>query len=103
MIHSVLTSNNETTLPKAVVEALKLKPSDKIYFEIGADKRVVLTAKKETFASVAAGLSKRPKLNPVPTIEDMDTAIKDMAVKRSLRTGIRKAPPSDSSPTGLRN
>jgi len=86
MIHSTLTSKNQTTVPKAVVEALKLKPSDQLVYEIGTDGRVVLTAKTETFASVAAGLPKRPKLSPVPTIDDMDRAIKEMAVKRYSRS-----------------
>lgn len=85
MIHSTLTSKNQTTVPKAVVEALKLKPSDQLVYEIGEDGRVVLTAKTETFASVAAGLPIRPKRKPVPTIEDMDKAIKEMAVKRYSR------------------
>lgn len=86
MIHSTLTTKNQTTVPKAVVEALKLKPSDQLVYEIGTDGRVVLTAKTETFASVAAGLPKRPKRKSVPTIEDMDRAIKEMAVKRYSRS-----------------
>jgi bifunctional DNA-binding transcriptional regulator/antitoxin component of YhaV-PrlF toxin-antitoxin module len=86
MIHSTLTSKNQTTVPKAVVEALKLKPSDQLVYEIGTDGRVVLTTKTETFASVAAGLPKRPKPSPVPTIDDMDKAIKEMAVKRYSRS-----------------
>jgi antitoxin PrlF len=82
MIHSTLTSKNQTTVPKAVVEALKLKPSDQLVYEIGGDGRVTLTAKTETFESVAARLPKRPKPNPVPTLKDMDEAIREMAKKR---------------------
>ena len=85
MIQSTLTSKNQTTVPKAVMEALKLKPSDQLVYEIGTDGRVVLSAKTETFASVAAGLPERPKRKTVPTIEEMDRAIKEMAVKRSSR------------------
>jgi hypothetical protein len=86
MIHSTLTSKNQTTVPKAVVAALKLKPSSQLVYEIGADGRVVLTAKTETFASVAADLPKRPKRKAVPSIGDMDRAIKEMAVKRYSRS-----------------
>ncbi len=86
MIHSTLTSKNQTTVPKAVVEALKIKPSDQLVYEIGTDGRVVLSAKTETFASVAAGLPKKPKPKPVLTIEDMDRAIKEVAVKRYSRS-----------------
>jgi bifunctional DNA-binding transcriptional regulator/antitoxin component of YhaV-PrlF toxin-antitoxin module len=86
MIHSTLTSKNQTTVPKAVVAALKLKPSGQLVYEIGADGRVVLTAKTETFSSVADGLPKRPKRKAVPSIGDMDRAIKEMAVKRYSRS-----------------
>jgi bifunctional DNA-binding transcriptional regulator/antitoxin component of YhaV-PrlF toxin-antitoxin module len=89
MIQSTLTSKNQTTVPKAVMAALKLKPSDQLFYEIGADGRVVLSAKTETFASVAAGLPKKPKPKPVPTIEDMDRAIKEMAVKRQSKFASR--------------
>lgn len=86
MIHSTLTSKNQTTVPKAVVAALKLKPSDQLVYEIGADGCVVLSAKTETFASVAAVLPKRARPKRVPTTEDMDRAIKEMAVKRYSRS-----------------
>lgn len=85
MILSTITSKNQTTVPKAVMAALKLKPSDQLVYEIGTDGRVVLTAKTETFASVAASLPNRPKRKSIPTIEDMDKAIKEMAVKRYSR------------------
>ena len=42
--------------------------------------------KTQTFASVAASLPKRPKLHPVPTQNDVDQAIKEMAVKRFSRS-----------------
>lgn len=86
MLLSTITSKNQTTVPKAVMAALKLKPSDQLVYEIGTDGRVVLSAKTETFASVAAGLPKRPKRRTVPTIGDMDRAIKEMAVKRYSRS-----------------
>ncbi len=86
MIHSTLTSKNQTTVPKAVVEALKLKPSDQLVYEIGSNGKVLLTAKTETFASVAASLPKKKKPNRVITLEDMDEAIKEMATKRYSRS-----------------
>ncbi len=86
MILSTITSKNQTTVPKAVMVALKLKPSDQLVYEIAADGRVVLTAKTETFASVAAGLPKKPKQRSVPTQRDTDDAIRKMAVKRYSRS-----------------
>lgn len=86
MILSTITSKNQTTVPKPVMEALKLKPSDQLVYEIGTDGRVVLTAKTETFASVAAALPKKPRSRSIPTQKDMDDAIGKMAVQRYSRS-----------------
>ena len=85
MTHSTLTSKNQTTIPKAVVEALKLRPSDQLVYEIGKDGRVILTAKTGTFASVAASLPRRKSAGSVRSVEQMKSAVKDVAGKRMKR------------------
>lgn len=82
--HSTLTSKNQTTIPKAVIEALKLRPSDRLVYEIEADGRVLLSAKTGTFASVAAELAKRPKA-AAKTVGEMNAAVKAAAVRRFKR------------------
>jgi antitoxin PrlF len=82
--HSTLTSKNQTTIPKAVIEALKLQPSDQLVYEIEPDGRVLLSAKTGTFASVAADLSRKPKA-AARTAEEMKSAVKAAAVGRFKR------------------
>lgn len=86
MTHSTLTSKNQTTIPKAVIEALNLRPSDQLVYEIEPDGRVVLSAKTGTFAGVAASLSKKPRSGAARTVEEMDAAVKAMARKRFTRS-----------------
>lgn len=85
MTSSTLTSKNQTTIPKAVIAALKLKAADQLVYEI-EDGRVILTAKTGTFASVAKELAaKSPKGRP-HSIEEMNAAVKQMAGKRYARS-----------------
>ena len=85
MTRSTLTSKHQTTIPKAVVVALGLRPADQLIYEIEADGRVLLSAKTGTFASVAAGLGRKPQTGPARSVAEMDTAIKNMACKRLSR------------------
>jgi antitoxin PrlF len=85
MTQSTLTSKHQTTIPKAVVEALNLRPSDQLVYEIEKDGRVILTAKTGTFASVAASLPRRKNAVTRP-VEEMKAAVKAMARKRVTRT-----------------
>ena len=39
MSQSTLTSKSQTTIPKAVIEALNLRPSDQLVYEIEVDGR----------------------------------------------------------------
>lgn len=84
MTHSTLTSKNQTTIPKAVIEALKLRPSDQLVYEIEPDGRVMLSAKTGTFASVAADLSRKPKAT-ARSVEEIDSSAKAAAIKRFKR------------------
>ena len=85
MTQSTLTSKNQTTIPKAVVEALKLRPSDQLVYEIEADGRILLSAKTGTFSSVATSLPRKPKSGPARSVEEMKAAVKVMAGKRMSR------------------
>ena len=85
MNQSTLTSKNQTTIPKAVIEALKLKPTDQLVYEIEPDGRVLLSAKTGTFASVAASLPRKPRSGPAKSVDEMKAAVKAMAVKRFKR------------------
>ncbi len=80
-ITSKLTSKNQTTIPKAVVEALQIKPSSLLMYEIEPDGRVVLTAKSATFEDLAETFpAKRPK-KPVSD-ERMKDAVRAGAAQR---------------------
>lgn len=86
MHQSTLTSKNQTTIPKAVVEALNLRPSDQLVYEIEADGRIILSAKTGTFASVAASLPRKAKTQQTRSVDEMKAAVKAMARKRMART-----------------
>lgn len=86
MPQSTLTSKNQTTIPKAVIEALNLRPSDQLVYEIEADGRIVLSAKTNTFASVAASLPRKPATGQARTVDEMKSAVKSMARKRMSRS-----------------
>lgn len=85
MPQSTLTSKNQTTIPKAVVEALNLRPSDQLVYEIEEGGRIILSAKTATFASVAATLPRKTPKVPARSVEEMKSAVKSMAVKRMSR------------------
>ncbi len=86
MIQSTLTSKNQTTIPKAVIEALSLRPSDQLVYEFEADGRILLSAKTGTFASVAASLPRKRGAASARTVDEMKAAVKAMARKRMERS-----------------
>lgn len=88
MPQSTLTSKNQTTIPKAVIEALNLRPSDQLVYEIEADGRIILSAKTGTFASVAASLPRKMRAGQARTVEEMKSAVSAMARQR-----VRRAKP----------
>ena len=62
---SKLTAKNQTTIPKAVVEALQIKPSSMLLYEIEPDGRVLLSAKSATFEELADTFPTKRSGNPV--------------------------------------
>lgn len=80
-ITSKLTAKNQTTIPKAVVEALQIKPSSLLLYEIEPDGRVVLSAKSATFEELANTFpAKRPR-KPVSD-EQIHAAVRTGATRR---------------------
>ncbi len=86
---STLTTKNQTTIPKAVVAALRAKPSATLCFEMDSDGRVILTAKSATFASLAGTFPKKKRAKPA-TLEEMDAAIQRGAARASKSAGRQK-------------
>ena len=84
-VTSKLTAKNQTTIPKAVVEALQVKPSSMLVYEIEPDGRVLLTAKSASCAGLAGTFPKK-KLKKTVSLEQMDAAIRAGAVRRFRRT-----------------
>ena len=72
---SRLTRKNQTTIPKAVVEALGMKPSDRLVYEI-EDDRVVVTARTGSLVDMAGNppLSRPKRARLVAEINDAAAA-----------------------------
>jgi bifunctional DNA-binding transcriptional regulator/antitoxin component of YhaV-PrlF toxin-antitoxin module len=80
-ISSKLTTKNQTTIPKAVVEALQIKPSSLLLYEIEPGGRVVLSAKSATFADLAETFPvKKPK--KAVSLEQIKAAVRQGAARR---------------------
>lgn len=86
MLNSTLTSKHQTTIPMAVVKALKLRPSDQLVYEIDSDGRVQLSAKTGSFQEVADVLKTKRRNPAAHTAAEMKESAKRMAVKRYSRS-----------------
>ena len=84
MPFSKLTSKGQTTIPKSVRDALKLKPGDRIEFTIIGENQVQLSAKNKSIADLA-GILYDPDREPV-SIEEMNDTIGQAAVEKFLRS-----------------
>ena len=80
-IVSKLTGKNQTTIPKAIVEALRIKPSSLLVYEIEADGRVLLAAKSATFEELADGFPSKKRRRPA-TDAQIHAAVRAGAVRR---------------------
>jgi antitoxin PrlF len=84
---STLTAKNQTTVPKAIVEALGLKPSAKLVFELTDDGKLLVHVKQGRLADLAGFLSKRPRKRKGPvSLEEMDRGIREAAGEAYLRS-----------------
>jgi AbrB family looped-hinge helix DNA binding protein len=84
---SKLTSKGQTTIPVEVREFLKLKPGDRVGYELKDGK--VQVVRKVRSALDLAGILHDPKRKPV-TIEEMDEAIGEAIVERYERSIDRR-------------
>ena len=81
---STLTSKNQTTIPKAIVEALKIKPSATLCYDVEDDGSVRITAKSASFMDLAGTFPRNSPAKPV-TVEQMKAAVRSEAVRRSKK------------------
>ena len=58
---STLTSKGQTTVPKAIRESLRLKPSDRITFTRMPDGTVLMRVKNKSVMSLAGSLRRRSR------------------------------------------
>ncbi len=95
---SKVTKKNQTTLPKAVIDALGIKPADRIFYEIEEGK-VVLHSKTERLVDLKGRFRHfgRKQRYPV-SIEQMHEAVMDAVAekesgysKRDEKASTRKA------------
>jgi bifunctional DNA-binding transcriptional regulator/antitoxin component of YhaV-PrlF toxin-antitoxin module len=84
-IVSKLTAKNQTTIPKVIVELLRIRPSSLLVYEVESDGRVLLTAKSATFAELAGSFAGKKRKVPA-TQEDMDAAVRAGAARRLRRS-----------------
>jgi bifunctional DNA-binding transcriptional regulator/antitoxin component of YhaV-PrlF toxin-antitoxin module len=88
---SKVTKKNQTTLPRVVVEALGVKPADRIYYEI-EDGRIVLRSKTERLADLRGkfkNFGRKPE-TPV-SVEQMHEAVQEaVAEKETGFSGRRR-------------
>ena len=84
---STLTAKNQTTVPKAVVASLGIKPSDKLVFEIH-DGKVTLTARTGRLADLAGVFRHfgKPTGKKPPTPAEMDAALRRAAGQSHRRS-----------------
>ncbi|CAN5750158.1 hypothetical protein BH20VER1_BH20VER1_21930 [soil metagenome] len=82
---STITSKNQTTLPKAVIEALGVQPSDKLLYEI-EEGRVVLRARKGGLLELAKMKPFGPKPSRAFSVEEINASIAVAAAEASGRT-----------------
>jgi bifunctional DNA-binding transcriptional regulator/antitoxin component of YhaV-PrlF toxin-antitoxin module len=84
---STLTAKNQTTVPKAIVDALGLKPSAKLLFELTDDGQLLVHVKQGRLADLAGFLSKRSRKRKTPvSLEEMDAAIRRAAGDSYLKS-----------------
>ncbi|MEI8038230.1 MAG: hypothetical protein WCJ14_07545 [Verrucomicrobiota bacterium] len=81
---STLTSKNQTTIPKAIVAALNIKPSATLCYDLELDGTVRLSAKTASFTELAGTFPVKVAAKPA-TVAEMKTAVKSQAAQRFKR------------------
>jgi antitoxin PrlF len=86
--HATITSKGQMTVPKAVREALNIKPGDKCYVWV-RDGEMIVIPRNKSFADLA-GILGEPPYGAGATIGDLSDAAADGATKHVMRS-IRQA------------
>jgi antitoxin PrlF len=84
---STVTSKNQTTVPKAIVDALGIKPSMKLVFELTEGGQLLVHVKTGRLVELAGFLANhhRKRKSPV-SIEEMDRGIRAAAASGYLHS-----------------
>ncbi len=83
-ITAKVTAGGRITIPKQVREALKLRPGDKVRFEVEDDGCARMKAMNRSIDDIV-GMLKPYYDGPVITVEEMNEAIGGAAVERTER------------------
>jgi len=96
---SKLTKKNQTTLPRTVIDALGVRPSDRIVYEI-REGSVVLYSKTGNLADLKGKFKPRVPLREYPvSVERMHEAVQDAAAESAATYGPkRKRSPKSRKP-----
>jgi len=97
---SKLTKKNQTTVPKAVTEALGMKPADQFLYEIQAD-HVILRARTGRLADMLHEPPPVPPPKRPPIQAEIDEAIgRHLAERRRPHPAEMARSPAEGSPSG---
>jgi bifunctional DNA-binding transcriptional regulator/antitoxin component of YhaV-PrlF toxin-antitoxin module len=84
---STLTAKNQTTVPKAIVDALGLKPSTKLIFELTDQGQLLVHVKQGKLADLAGMFRHCGKRREKPvTLEEMDAAVRTASSAAYLKS-----------------
>lgn len=86
--HATITSKGQMTVPKAVREALNIKPGDKCYVWV-RDGEMIVIPRNKSLADLA-GILGEPPYGAGATIDDLSKAAMDGATEHVMRS-IRQA------------
>jgi len=84
---STLTEKNQTTVPKAIVDALGLKPSAKLIFELTDEGQLLVHVKQGKLAELA-GMFRHcgNRAKKAVTLEEMDAAVRSASSEAYLKS-----------------
>ena len=86
VVESAITKKGQATIPKAILEHLRLKPGDRVKFFVHPDGSVVLLPKLP--AAALRGIIKSRNRRPV-TLDEMTKAAAEGAASRTPRSKRR--------------
>ncbi len=75
-----LTSKGQITIPKEIRDQVKLKPGQRVWFDVDTRGRLILTPRNQDINSII-GILKSPHRKPV-TVRQMNEAVRQRFAKR---------------------